>query len=886
MKSSLFETLPKNVAINRKKIKNKNYENNENTNSSIDSLEEKEFLKTKKLNLQNNPKFQKFLQNSNNKEEFIKESEKFQTPNVNNNDDEDNNNFNKEKKNQFTSNFSIDILRKENFNTTNKLTNLNENFMKTDNINRYFNIGQADNFSILNSYDSLLNTHQKFTNDFFAESNVSFKNSFLKNMRNKTSFRNMKIIKNSFSQSSIHMNDYAGEDSKSNFNFYRNSMENLNINNFDKRKTNTIFKSNTNYNQYNNLNLYYRNNKNKEIFDIDEEKDYEEQPKNKTLNKVILNHLNKESFTQKLSDQTLNKKKFKLELNLDNLKNQRIQSLDRREMGSQSNENFINNIILQNEIPFHERICEGFEFFPSDKLTEKSTEYKVVTEIIENIKLKPDNNEQNINFNSSNYSNHFNNNELLVENLEKAEEKYNKLSIENSPPNLFKKNQKFEKESPRKENYGNDIQNRNNSLLFERNSSDDLIKRIRSNNNYKVEDLIMQRVTDRNDKGTHTKSLYESVDSKDSLFETKILKFNRKVVINNSSKKKNNGLNSSPLLKREKSDDGIAITKIPSFNSRYQIHQNYNLSIINRIERVKNNEYLPLNKNLATSLPDIVYSGKKLPSKEKNLIYAENFDYKKRRELKSHDTYNTEVKNKLFEENKKIPEFCIINYENQNLILKNKLEYTRTKFNEYSRAKPIKPPSRNERFELKELLGNSTEKAERKIDHNNLNLRRKSSLSNKFYGNYGKNDLDKQENKTFKSIFEEGNKESDEKQEKETLKKAISQKLAKVGAEIVQKKKPEMSNNLNYSHDRIFSYKNCVDKNHFKAQNHAVIKAFAEVQKENLEIIEKKINDYVQEYNKRFVDLSFKKRKDGFVETTEYRDNLQKMREEILNLNP
>jgi len=71
MKSSLFETLPKNVTVTRKKQKNINYENSEINNSSFESEGINEFQKTKKFNLRNNPKFMKLLQNSNNDKNFF-----------------------------------------------------------------------------------------------------------------------------------------------------------------------------------------------------------------------------------------------------------------------------------------------------------------------------------------------------------------------------------------------------------------------------------------------------------------------------------------------------------------------------------------------------------------------------------------------------------------------------------------------------------------------------------------------------------------------------------------------------------------------------------------------------------------------------------------------
>ncbi len=273
----------------------------------------------------------------------------------------------------------------------------------TINNTRFFNIGQADNFSILNSYETLLNTHQKFTNDFFAESNVSFKNSFLKNMKNKTSFRNMRILKNSFSQSSIHMNDVNLEVSKSNLNFYRNSVENVNL---PKRISGLILKSNTNYNNYNNFNEKQFNNNKNDIFYINDEKDYEELLKNKTLNKIILNHLNKDSTPIKFSEKNVNKRRIRLDLNLEDPKgyfSKKFFSDSKSKVYVNQDEDG-NQFINQNDL---EKIAEGFEIFPTEKLTERSAEYKVVTEIIENIKLIPDSNTITNNYIINNNENNF-----------------------------------------------------------------------------------------------------------------------------------------------------------------------------------------------------------------------------------------------------------------------------------------------------------------------------------------------------------------------------------------------------------------------------------------------------------------------------------------------
>ncbi len=72
MKSSLFETLPKNVTGSRKKKKEINFDKKDSKESSSESEAENEFLKTKRLELKNNPKFLLLL-NSNNGKNFLAE---------------------------------------------------------------------------------------------------------------------------------------------------------------------------------------------------------------------------------------------------------------------------------------------------------------------------------------------------------------------------------------------------------------------------------------------------------------------------------------------------------------------------------------------------------------------------------------------------------------------------------------------------------------------------------------------------------------------------------------------------------------------------------------------------------------------------------------------
>lgn len=883
MKSSLFETLPKNVTVSRKKQKNINFDNNEINDSLPESEEENEFLKTKKFDLKNNPKFMKLLQNSKNEKNIfaekinknensikegklnklkfliLAENEKFRISNYSNNSKEQIKILTKEK-NQLQTNYSIDILKNKNYST---FQNLNNDY--TINNSRFFDIGQADNFSILNSYDSLLNTHQKYTNDFFAESNVSFKNSFLKNMKNKTSFRNMRIIKNSFSQSSIHMNDLNPDGTKSNFNVYRrNSMENIN---FKKRISGLIFKSNTNYNHNNNEHLF---NKNNHIFDIDEEKDYEEGHKNKTLNKMILNHLNKDSFTSKFFDKTLNKKKLKLELNLDDTKSYLSQKLIRDSKSKLRDNDDDNKFNKENDL---QKIAEGFEIFPTERLTEKSAEYKVVTEIIENIKLHPNNSIKKIKENE--------NNKKELNNNEKKNILTNEINSVINNKNIINNLDKNSIEIA--ENHKNHLQNRIKHSL---NSSDDLIKRIKNNDNFKVDDLVIQKKNyNKNDDMKQKKNdLADSFDSNNSLFDTKVLKFNVKKNSNSPIKKKNSDNLIGSNRKVNKLEDNVNYNKITNQNSKFQIHSNYNLSIINRRERiVKNNEYLLYNKNLINSLPEIFfYSNKKKSSKEPN--NKENSNSNKRDKLKSHDRYSIDYKNKLFEDSKKVPEFSIINYENKNVILKNKLDYTRNDL-EFNKKRSPKPLTRNGTFELKNLFVNSFDIKERNCEDfdlkgrlsNNPNyLHKKFSNRNDFKESL-KNDKD--------IIFDEEN-NNEEIKKRENFGSIRSKKLSQAGFDIINKKKSDFNNNGLNDENKGFSYKNSVSKNHFKVQNHAVIGAFAEAQTQNLEIIEKKINEYVEEYNKRFVDFSFKKNKSISVVNEEYKENLKKMREHILKLNP
>lgn len=709
--------------------------------------------------------------------------------------------------------------------------------------------------------------------------------------------------------------NFNPEISKSNLNFYRSSMENAN---YSKRKSGLIFKSNTNYNNYNNFNNERIFNKiNNEIFDIDEEKDNDEVVKNKTLNKMILNHLNKDSFTNKFSDKTLNKRRLRLELNLEDPKSYLSQKLIRdckiydNQDGNQNNNN--NNI---NDL---EKIAEGFEIFPTEKLTEKSTEYKVVTEIIENINLLPDNKYINSGKNVSNLSNDQENklkkqkgSELpngidtqIINNFNILSSESDNINLKNSNNNEFNKLGSCNKVEP--------IHNKNNKdMLLMRNSSDDLIRRIKNNNNYKVENLIMQRQNHRNDKAQKNNDLADSVDSKDSLFETKVLKFNLKKNSNPPLKKNSNSPlkknSNSPIKKKhsdnlmgnskndQKQDDAVIYNKITNnnkinynLNPRYQIHQNYNLSIINRREKIikyNNNENLQFNKHSISSLPEIISHSNKRKSTRKDSLIKN-----KRKELRSHNRNSIDFKNKLFEESKKIPEFSVINYENSNIILKNKLDYTRDEINFNYKRNFNKPSTRSGTIDLRNIFADSSfnnSSKNKKNQNHELNLKRKSSIgnnNNNLYKKYSsKNSTNDFTNKNNEDNEEK--KETNENKNKENLRKNASKKLSQAGSEIINSAKPELNNNAFNNENKGFVLKNSIDKNHFKAQNHAVIKAIAEVQKENLEIIEKKINEYVDEYNKRFVDFSFKKKNEKFVVTGDYKENVKKMREEIIKINP
>ena len=68
--------------------------------------------------------------------------------------------------------------------------------------------------------------------------------------------------------------------------------------------------------------------------------------------------------------------------------------------------------------------------------------------------------------------------------------------------------------------------------------------------------------------------------------------------------------------------------------------------------------------------------------------------------------------------------------------------------------------------------------------------------------------------------------------------------------------------------------------------SHAVLGSIAEIQKENKEDIFYKIKEYVNEYNKQYEDMTFRK-KDRIYDhmTDEYKEHLAKLRSGILNLN-
>ena len=131
------------------------------------------------------------------------------------------------------------------------------------------------------------------------------------------------------------------------------------------------------------------------------------------------------------------------------------------------------------------------------------------------------------------------------------------------------------------------------------------------------------------------------------------------------------------------------------------------------------------------------------------------------------------------------------------------------------------------------------------------------------------------------------------KENEENKKKEIKEKDEKKEIEDIEEERKD--NNLKLK-DKILSStnennkcfrKNSIERNYYKKLNHTVLGSIAEVQKENKANIENNINKYVVEYSKQFDDMTFRKKDRKYEFTTkEYKDNLVKMRQNILKLNP
>lgn len=914
---SIFETLPNNVISIKKKNRKIISENNKNENSSsIDLEEEQELLKTRKLNIKNNSKLLEIMKQvsktkSNNLDDqynqydinigysvlnnntlIAKEqtlNSKLSSEDFSKNVNHQNINININNNLNFhnLNNSTVPSFNKERIILTNTLAaeNRRGNFFENKLSRNFFNIDQADNFSILNSIESLLNTKQKFTNDFFADSNISFKNSFLKNLKYKTSFKNMKIIKNSFSQSTINLNkDFPPDISQSNNNFYRNSYENCNLQNMTKLNN---YKKNSNYNNYN-TNILFLNdhlNKNREIFDIDEEKYFEENHKNKTINNVILNHLNKDSLVVTESERKLINKNNVI------LNNNSINNIDRNGINyhisnSSKNPNIIkisnNNKSLNIDLESRQMQSLGKNKFGSNENIRE--DYKVVTEIIESIKpfpenytYKEENHEENSICNNNNNDPKTNNNIKEISNSRMFIQLPEKRCSER---NSVKNNINLETNYKSPSKLGEDRFKDNLNLSM----TEKFIQTCESEHSKSPVILNYKNVIITQAKEEKKKTREENYN--DSLFETKIIKFDqhkKKLIYKNNNKRRKESYSPS----REKNDK--------AFNPRFQIHQNYNLTIINRREKIKKIENIYFsnnNKNNRFTAPlknyEKINPNNSISNKQANQLLTG---------INTKEAIQAKARNKDDEYMEKLPEFSLVNCDDRNFIMKNKLEYNwHNKL--FPRAKSILPMSRNNaKFDLKSLLmssfnNNKYDRVKIKGGEENDDISEKNTIpSNKvFFRSNFLNDFVHNENNNSNLSKAKSSNMLLLKNDSEVIlnnKKNSAYKPLGINEEKTSKIRKKSFDRLsNKERDNSSMRIGRIDQNHYKLYNHAVLRSISEIQKENLENINKKINEYVVEYNKQFVEMNFHKHEsENIYDTDKYRQYLSKLREEILTIN-
>jgi hypothetical protein len=642
----IFETLPNNITSFKRKIKKISpLKINEYANSPIEEEKEnvKEIIiekekenlneeiekKENRFEISNNPKLAKIIKkfsiNINNINKLDDESNKINRNSMYSNKnqeqeifkekkiEEDNNNnilSNERGKHQrFYLSETINLF-KDKLNERNKINTKTEDFNNYgNNTEKFFNIGQAENFSIFNSYESILNnSNPKGNNDFFADSNISFRNSFLRNIKNKTDFKNMNLIKNSFSQSTINIQENIGNLTKSVKNFHRLSTGKI------RKNPKNIIKCITIYNKTNQANNFKKNHNDKEIFNIDEENPNDELQRNKTLNTKILSHLNKSEINNeirgnkiieisnklcgKYNDNNINNSNnnlnSKLEMSIVSSKKSSPNKFDKEKFYENptdyNRKQTYNNLILPNdsetEPKYTEKITQDFSL--SGKKMEKGVgDFRIITDIEDNknkkfnynygsLKFKP---ETILNIENNKYNKKENEklknivtNKILYKKIESGTETTEeKLNLNYDPYNSIKKRRDFYDILHKKK-----IENEKKKLKRE---------------NFNKENNIID----------------DNYDYENSLFKTKSIKFSKK---RNSLRNKNKKINSYSQINRN--------NNINDFNC-IENERNYNLSVLNKLEKKRNlinkkinekinsNDFSYSNKNLIKSIPDIYF---------------------------------------------------------------------------------------------------------------------------------------------------------------------------------------------------------------------------------------------------------------------------------------
>ena len=223
----------------------------------------------------------------------------------------------------------------------------------------------------------------------------------------------------------------------------------------------------------------------------------------------------------------------------------------------------------------------------------------------------------------------------------------------------------------------------------------------------------------------------------------------------------------------------------------------------------------------------------------------------------------------VFEENINLPEISLLNFGDKNVFLKNKLEYSKEDNNTNKDNLNLSYLRNSERFELKYLLPN----------HN-------PSPNNSATSGYKKINIIKNQNSFRKFNSKDFSKRS-----------KIYEKYTKESENELNEKKSYIIDEKNYSNQKNYSVvnnsinksqstvKNRIDRNYFKKISLIILGSLMEVQNEYLGDKEKKINDYVFEFNKQFEDFSLKKKKTMFTDINNnkiYMKNLQSLKSEIL----